>query len=61
MRGLRDAAGLSQREAEALLGVTSSTLTSPEQKGTRISYAKLLERAEALGVELDIRARRRTP
>ncbi len=64
MRSLRHAAGLSMAAACAALGapgtpVPLTTLTSAEVHRDAILYAKLLTRAAAFGLELEIRVRRR--
>ncbi len=59
LTSLRAAAGLSQGGAADALGCPPSTVASPEQRGAGVQLARLLERAEAFGLELEIRVRRR--
>lgn len=53
---------LSQAAAGALLGLpptpgTVSTVSTGERRGAAVQYQKVLERAEAYGLELEIRVR----
>jgi DNA-binding XRE family transcriptional regulator len=59
LASLRAAAGLSQTDAADTLGCHRNTVASPEQRGTAIRLARLIERCAAFGLELEIRVRRR--
>ncbi len=64
MGHLREIVGVSQSEAGALLGLpatqgTISTVSTAEQRGAKIQLGRLLARAEAYGLEVEIRVRKK--
>lgn len=59
LASLRTVAGLSQGGAADALGCAKTTVASPEQRGAGVHLARLLERAEAFGLEVEIRVRPR--
>jgi HTH-type transcriptional regulator/antitoxin HipB len=57
LRGFRKAAGLTQSDAAARLGVTQQTLSALERNADSVSAGRLMKLLSVLGVELVLRER----
>ena len=55
LKGLRKAAGLTQADAAARLGVTQQTLSALERNASAVSAGRLLKLLNILDVELVLR------
>lgn len=55
LKSLRQAAGLTQAEVAARLGVTQQTLSALERRAGRISVARLMALLSVLGAQLVLR------